>query len=95
MRVALAKVDLFFPYCHSLKEKRHILHKIKDRIFADFKISIHEVDHHDKWQRAQLGLAIVGNDALILNGLSDKILEKISNSGLAEVVDSVAEIISY
>lgn len=95
MRVALAKVDLFFPFCHSLKEKRHILHKIKDRIFSDFKISIHEVDHHDKWQRAQLGLAIVGNDASVLGGLVDRVLGKISEYGLAEVVDSISEIVSY
>ncbi len=95
MRVALAKVDLFFPYCHSLKEKRHILHKIKDRIFSDFKISIREVDHHDKWQRAQLGLAMVGNDAVVLSGLVEQVLNKISEYGLAEVIDSVSEIVSY
>jgi len=95
MRVGLAKVDLYFPYCHSLKEKRHILHKIKDKIWAKFKISVHEVSHHDKWQRAQLGLAIVSNDAKQINSLMDKVLNQISDFGLGEVIDSVNEIVSF
>ena len=95
MRVALAKVEFFFPYTHSLKEKRHIIHKIKDRIFAEFKVSVHEVEHHDKWQRAQLGMALVGNDAVKLNALVDKILDKIEDFGLGEIIDSVVEVINF
>lgn len=95
MRVALAKLELFFPYTHSLKEKRHIIHKIKDRIFAEFKVPVHEVDHHDKWQRAQLGLAVVGNDAIILNSIVDKIIAKIEDYGFGEMVDAMIEVVNF
>lgn len=95
MRVALAKVEMFFPYTHSLKEKRHILHKIKGRIFSDFKVAVHEVSYQDKWQRAQLGLAIVGNDAVKLESLTAKVLDRIEDFGLGEMTDSVVEIITF
>ena len=95
MRVALAKLELFFHYAHSLKEKRHALHKIKDRIFAEFKVPVHEVSHQDKWQRAQLGFAIVGNDAVKLAALADRIVERIDEYGLGEIVDSVVEVINF
>lgn len=95
MRVGMAKLDLFFPYCHSLKEKRHIIHKIRDKIWSKFKVSVHEVSHHDKWQRAQLGLAIVSNDGRKINSIIDKVINQIDEFGLGEVVDSVYEIVSF
>lgn len=95
MKVALAKIELFFPYVHSLKEKRHIIHKIRDRIFAEFKVSVHEVSHHDKWQRALLGLAAVGNDAVKLGALVDKVIGRIGEYGLGEPIESTTEIIDF
>ena len=95
MRVGLAKVDLFFPLCHSLKEKRHLLLKIKNRVWADFKVSVHEVSSHNKWQRAQLGLAVVGNDAQLIGSIIDKVINKIGLMGLGEVIDSCSEIIDF
>jgi uncharacterized protein YlxP (DUF503 family) len=95
MKVALVKLEMFFPYSHSLKEKRYALRKIKDRIFAEFKISVHEVSHQDKWQRTQLGFALVGNEAGLLNALVDKIGARIEEFGLGEMVDSVVEVISF
>lgn len=95
MKVGLLKLELFFPYCHSLKEKRHFLRKIKDKIFAKHKVLVHEVAHHDKWQRAQLGLALVGHEATLLSSLIDKIENQIIEYGLGEVIDSQSEIIDF
>lgn len=95
MRVALAKIELHLPSCHSLKEKRHILRKIKDRIMSRFKVSVHEVHHQDKWQRAQLGLAVVSNDARLAQSIIDQVLHEISGCSLGEVLDSVQEIVSF
>ena len=95
MRVALAKFDMFFPYTHSLKEKRYALRKMKDKIYAQFKISLHEVAHHDKWQRTTLGLAVVGNDASLLNAIVDKVINRIHDLDLGQVLDSVVEVIDF
>jgi hypothetical protein len=47
----------------SLKEKRQVLRSLKDRVHGRFNVSIAEVDGQDTWQRAELGVAVVSNDA--------------------------------
>lgn len=95
MRVGMAKVDLFFPYCHSLKEKRHILKKIKDRVWAHFRVSIHEVSHQEKWQRVQLGLAVVSPDGRQVKQVIDKVINDIDGLGLGEITHSTIEVVSF
>jgi hypothetical protein len=57
MRVALLHVELHIPYSQSLKDKRMVLRRIKDRL-QKFNVAVAEVEHQDTWQRA--GLGIVG-----------------------------------
>ncbi len=58
MVVALLSVELFLPGARSLKDKRMVLRRVKDRL-AKFNVAVAEVAHHDLWQRAGLGLATV------------------------------------
>jgi uncharacterized protein YlxP (DUF503 family) len=58
MVVALLSVELFLPSARSLKDKRRVLGRIKDRV-AKFNVAISETDHHDLWQRAALGLVTI------------------------------------
>ncbi|MEW5984492.1 MAG: DUF503 domain-containing protein [Acidobacteriota bacterium] len=58
MVVALLSVELFLPGARSLKDKRMVLRRVKDRL-ARFNVAIAEVDHHDLWQRASLGIVTV------------------------------------
>jgi hypothetical protein len=56
MIIALLSVELHIPHSHSLKEKRMVLRRVKDRL-QKFNVAVAEVEHHDLWQRA--GLAVV------------------------------------
>jgi uncharacterized protein YlxP (DUF503 family) len=58
MRIAVLHVELHIPYAHSLKEKRMVLRRVKDRL-QKFNVGIAEVEHHDLWQRAGLGIVAV------------------------------------
>jgi len=58
MVVALLSVELFLPGAQSLKDKRMVLRRLKDRL-ATFNVAIAEVEHHDLWQRAGLALVTV------------------------------------
>jgi uncharacterized protein YlxP (DUF503 family) len=58
MVVGLLTVELHFPGAHSLKEKRMVLRGVKDRV-KKFNIAVAEVDHHDLWQRATLGVVTI------------------------------------
>jgi uncharacterized protein YlxP (DUF503 family) len=61
MVVALLHVELFIPGAQSLKEKRMVLRRIKDRV-KKFNIAVAEVEHQDLWQRAALAVVTVSTD---------------------------------
>ena len=61
MVVGLLTVDLHVPGARSLKEKRMVLRRVKDRI-RKFNVAVSEVDHQDLWQRAALAVVTVSTD---------------------------------
>ena len=61
MAVVLLTVELHFPFAHSLKDKRMILRGLKDRA-KKFNVGVAEIDHHDLWQRATLGVVAIATD---------------------------------
>jgi uncharacterized protein YlxP (DUF503 family) len=91
MIIAVLTVDLYLPGSISLKDKRAILRRLKDRLANKFNISIAEVDYQDKWQRAQLGIAQVGNDYKFLEKSMNQILKIIDNNDSAEVMEHLIE----
>ena len=58
MRIAVLHVELHIPYSQSLKEKRMVLRRVKDRL-QKFNVAVAEVEHHELWQRAGLGIVAV------------------------------------
>ncbi len=94
MVVGVCKLDLRIPENHSLKEKRHVLRKLIDRVKTRFNVAIAEVGDNDLWQRAQMGFCTVGNDRRHINSSLDKVIYFIEQMNLVEMVNSEIEIIS-
>ena len=61
MIVSVCQAELYLSESQSLKDKRQALSSLKERLHNRFNLSVAEVDHHDLWQRACLGLAAVSN----------------------------------
>lgn len=61
MVVGLLTIDLFIPGAQSLKEKRMVLRRLKDRV-KKFNVAVSEVEHHDLWQRAALAVVTVSTE---------------------------------
>ena len=49
---------------HSLKDKRHVVKSLKDRLRAHFNVSVAEIGHLDSWQSAVIAVATVSNDRM-------------------------------
>jgi hypothetical protein len=64
MRVAALRVELHLPTAQSLKEKRAVLRPFLEGLKRLGSYSVAEVDHHDSWQRAAVGVAIVAPDGV-------------------------------
>ncbi|MBI4465233.1 MAG: DUF503 domain-containing protein [Acidobacteria bacterium] len=62
MPIGLLTLEIYLPYSHSLKEKRLVVRKVKDRLRARFNVAVAELDHQDLWQRALLGVVSISSD---------------------------------
>ena len=72
MFVATCVITLELGGVRSLKEKRSIIKSIIARLHREFNLAVAEVDAHDAWGTAVLGLAAVGNDKAYLHRLLEK-----------------------
>lgn len=61
MVIALLSVELHVSGSRSLKDKRMVLRRIKDRL-KKFNVAVSEVEHQDLWQRAGLAVVTVSTD---------------------------------
>jgi uncharacterized protein YlxP (DUF503 family) len=93
MTVGIARLTLYLPQCHSLKEKRMVLRRVKDRLKAKFNVAVAEVQDNDVWQRAVLGLVVVGNERRFTESALDEVIRFVR--GEAEVTNAERELQTF
>ena len=72
MIVGTLRVRLLLRDAHSLKDKRRVIRSLKVNFQNKFNVAVAEVDHHDVWQTAELGLVTVGGDTrFVMSVLSE------------------------
>lgn len=86
MYVGMAKISLVIDQSHSLKEKRMVLRRIKDRIRERLGVQVAEVGDQDIWQRAELGAAVVSSDRTKALELIDDVVRVAMSAGGAQIV---------
>lgn len=94
MVVGILKITLIIPGNSSLKGKRKVIKSLLDKLRSKFNLAAAEVEHNDLWQKAGLGLTLVGNDRRFINSSMDKVLDFIYRTSDAEIIDSDSEIIN-
>src|SRR5690348_988371 len=95
MVVGVCKVTLMVPESHSLKEKRMVLRRIKDRVQNKFNCAIAEVGDQDDWQSAELGFAVVSNQLGFTQAMVQKVLQFIEDLAVAKVSDDQQDYVQY
>ncbi len=60
--IGVLTLELRFDYAHSLKEKRHVLQSLKDRLRHKFNVAVAEIDYQDLWQRSAIAVVTVSSD---------------------------------
>jgi uncharacterized protein YlxP (DUF503 family) len=93
MIVGLCTVELFIADSQSLKDKRQVLHSLKDRLRGKFNLSVAEVDGQDLWQKAVLGMACVANDGGHVNQVLEQALHLIRSLPAIEIVRTHMELL--
>jgi hypothetical protein len=95
MVVGVCRISLMLGESASLKDKRAVLRKIKDRVQQKFNCAIAEVGDQDVWQSAQLGFAVVSNDRGFTQSMVQKILAFIDDMAVAKLTDDEQDYIDY
>lgn len=95
MVIGTGIITLRIHDCRSLKGKRKVVKSVIQRIRNNFNASVAEVGANDIYQRAEIGFALAGNDSRVINTKLDKVFNLVEDLGLAEVIDSEYEIITY
>jgi hypothetical protein len=94
MVIGVEKIILRLHGNDSLKGKRKVVKSIVARLQNSFNVSVAEVGANDIHQRAEIGLAFVGNDRRVIQSKMDKALNLVEEMQLAEVIASDGEIIN-
>lgn len=89
MYVGSAKLTLAIDEAHSLKEKRMVLRRIKDRVRERLHVVINEVGEQDVWQRAELGCAVVSAERQKVIELIDEVVRLVSEANVVAVAKDV------
>ena len=60
--IGVVTLELRLENSHSLKDKRHVIESLKNRLRNKFNVAVAEIDHQDLWQRAAVAAVTVSSD---------------------------------
>lgn len=93
MNAGIFKIKIHIPENHSLKEKRRIVKSLMSRLRNQYNISIAEVDDHDLWQIATIGISCISNSNNHVDQIISNIIKYIEqNYPELEIVNHEIEI---
>jgi uncharacterized protein YlxP (DUF503 family) len=95
MHVGVMRLVLEIPGARSLKDKRQVVRSFKERVKARLSISIAEVGHQDKLQRATFGVAVVSEDAGVCEELLGRVTSLAASLPDAILCDRASELIPF
>lgn len=94
----MARISLVIADAHSLKEKRMVIRRIKDRVRERLGVFVNEVggaDVKDSWQRAELGVAVASGERARALALIDDVVRVAIAAGGAEITAIAKDAITF
>jgi len=93
MIVGSCEIELLIYEANSLKEKRHVIKSIMERIKSRFNVSVAEVGYNDLWNRSVMGIAVVSNEKSLCESMILKIIDFIDNDERVEIIGHIMEVL--
>ncbi len=95
MHVGVMRLSFHVPHARSLKDKRGVVRRFRDRVRARFDVSIAEVGAQDLHQRAIFGVAVVSSDATVCERLLEDVAREAGVQPDAILLDRSTEIVPF
>ena len=77
--IGVLTLEIVLESSHSLKEKRHVVASLKDRLRGKFNVAVAEIDCQDLWQRAVVAAVTVSSD----HDHAQKVLQSVEDEAAA------------
>ena len=94
MFVGVLRLTFHIPHARSLKEKRGVVRRFRDRVRARFDVSIAEVGAQDLHQRAVFGVTVVSGDAAVCDSVLEQVAREAETQPEALLTDRATEVIT-
>jgi len=94
MFVGVLRLTFHIPHARSLKEKRRVIRRVRDRVRSRFDVSIAEVGAQDVHQRAVFGISVVSGDSAVCHSVLEQVAHVAEFSGDAVLTDRTTAIIT-
>jgi hypothetical protein len=95
MFVGVLRLTFHVPHARSLKDKRRVVLKFRDRVRARFDVSIAEVGEQDRLQRAVFGVSVVSSDAAVCDSVLEHVARVAETQEDAVLTDRETEVVSF
>ena len=95
MFVGVLRITFHIPHARSLKDKRRVVLRFRDRVRSKFDVSIAEVAEQDKLQRAVFGVSVVSSDAAVCDSVLEQVARAAETQEDAVLTDRETEGVSF
>ncbi|HTX35315.1 MAG TPA: DUF503 domain-containing protein [Bryobacteraceae bacterium] len=85
--IGVVTLELRLVNAHSLKEKRHVVASLKERLRNKFNVAVAEIEYQDLWQRAAVAAVTVSSD----HTHAEKVLRGVEEEAAALLGPELAE----
>ncbi|MCL4401723.1 MAG: DUF503 domain-containing protein [Acidobacteria bacterium] len=85
--IGVLTLELRIEDAHSLKDKRHVVKSLKDRLRHKFNVAVAEIDGQDLWQRSTLAAVTVSSD----HGHAERLLQSVEREAAALLGAALAD----
>jgi uncharacterized protein YlxP (DUF503 family) len=94
MFVGVLRLTFHVPHARSLKDKRRVILKFRDRVRSRFDVSIAEVGAQQKLQRAVFGVSVVSGDAAVCDSVLAQVARVAETQEDAVLTDRATELVT-
>jgi uncharacterized protein YlxP (DUF503 family) len=89
--VGVITFELRIDDAHSLKDKRHYVKGLKDRLRTKFNVAVAEIGHQDSWQHGLVAAVTVSSDRPYAEKLLQSVEREAANVLGPLLVDATVE----
>ena len=87
--IGVLTLELRLEYSHSLKDKRHVVLGLKERLRNKFNVAVAEIDYQDLWQRALIAAVTVSSD----HGRAEQVLQAVEKEAAALLGPDLVQVV--